>query len=174
MGLWLALVVLVGLNLRPFLTAVGPLATRIASETRLDFQAMAWLTLLPMLMMGLGAFFGAGLSQILGPRRAVLGALAALAAGSALRAHVPNGATLIATAALCGLGVAVVQEAATAVSRSGSPWASRPWASPASPSFPSTAPSFGPFPWEPAWVAVSPCSWWSPSSTSRIPERPER
>lgn len=107
--LWLALVVLVGLNLRPFLTAIGPLTAGIAAETGLDYRAMAWLTLLPMLLMGIGAFLGTWLHRRLGARRAVLAALTALAAGSALRGLVPTGEALIATAALCGLGVAVVQ-----------------------------------------------------------------
>ena len=43
-GLWLAVVVLTALNLRPFLTAVGPLTSDIAAATGLDLRAMAWLT----------------------------------------------------------------------------------------------------------------------------------
>ena len=49
-GLWLAVVVLTALNLRPFLTAIGPLASDIADATGLDLRGMAWLTLLPMLL----------------------------------------------------------------------------------------------------------------------------
>ncbi|NMM91108.1 hypothetical protein B2J88_43525, partial [Rhodococcus sp. SRB_17] len=45
--------VLTALNLRPFLTAVGPLAHDIAAATGLDVRGMAWLTLRPMLLMGL-------------------------------------------------------------------------------------------------------------------------
>ena len=108
-GLWLAVVVITGLNLRPFLTAIGPLTNDISAATGLDLRGMAWLTLLPMLLMGLGAWFGPALQQRLGARRVLLGSLAALAVGSALRAWAPGGATLIATAALCGLGVAFVQ-----------------------------------------------------------------
>ena len=108
-GLWLAVVVLTALNLRPFLTAVGPLAHDIAAATGLDLRGMAWLTLLPMLLMGLGAWCGPALQQRLGARRVLLGALAVLALGSALRAWAPGGMALIATAGLCGLGVAFVQ-----------------------------------------------------------------
>ena len=108
-ALWLAVVVLTALNLRPFLSAIGPLTNDIAAATGLDLRGMAWLTLLPMLLMGLGAFFGPALQQRLGARRVVLGALAMLAAGSALRAWAPSGGALIATAGLCGLGVAFVQ-----------------------------------------------------------------
>ena len=108
-GLWLAVVVLTALNLRPFLSAIGPLANDIMATTGLGLRGMAWLTLLPMLLMGLGAWFGPALQQRLGARRVLLGALAVLAAGSALRAWAPGGAALIATAAVCGLGVAFVQ-----------------------------------------------------------------
>ena len=51
-SLWLAVLVLTALNLRPFLTAIGPLASDIAAATGLDLRGMAWLTLLPMLLMG--------------------------------------------------------------------------------------------------------------------------
>ena len=108
-SLWLAVLVLTALNLRPFLTAIGPLASDIAAATGLDLRGMAWLTLLPMLLMGVGAWCGPALQQRLGARRVLLGALAVLALGSALRAWAAGGAALIATAALCGLGVAFVQ-----------------------------------------------------------------
>ena len=67
-GLWLAVVVLTALNLRPFLTAVGPLAQDIRVATGLDLRSMAWLTLLPMLLMGLGALCGPAMQQRLGAR----------------------------------------------------------------------------------------------------------
>ncbi|WP_115666525.1 cyanate transporter [Cupriavidus taiwanensis] len=110
---WLVLAAVagIGLNLRPFLTAVGPLAPAIRGGTGLSYQGMAWLTLLPMLLMGVGAFFGPALRARLGARTAVLGALALLGAGCALRLGVAGGTWLIASAALCGLGVAVVQAA---------------------------------------------------------------
>ena len=52
-GAWLAVVVLIGLNLRPFLTGIGPLVASIRGSTGLDYRGIAWLTLLPMLLMGL-------------------------------------------------------------------------------------------------------------------------
>nr|WP_256505945.1 cyanate transporter [Cupriavidus sp. WGlv3] len=107
----LAAVAGIGLNLRPFLTAVGPLAPAIRGGTGLSYQGMAWLTLLPMLLMGVGAFFGPAIRARLGARTAVLGALALLGAGCALRLGVAGGTWLLASAALCGLGVAVVQAA---------------------------------------------------------------
>ena len=105
----LAVAVLTALNLRPFLTAIGPLAQDIAAATGLDLRGMAWLMLLPMLLMGLGAWCGPALQQRPGARRVLLGAMALLALGSALRAGVPGGGALIATAGLCGLSAAFVQ-----------------------------------------------------------------
>lgn len=107
----LALVALIGLNLRPFLTAPGPVLAAIAADTGLGYGGLAMLTLLPMLLMGAGAFAAPGLLSRIGTRRGMLLALAVLAAGSLLRLVVPGAWSLIATAALCGAGVAVIQAA---------------------------------------------------------------
>lgn len=106
---WLAMVVLIGLNLRPFLTGVGPLTSAIQDEIGLDNRGIAWLTLLPMLLMGIGGFFASSVQRMLGARNILLGALAALAIGSALRLIAVSSAWLIATAALCGIGAAFIQ-----------------------------------------------------------------
>lgn len=107
--LLLAAVVLVGLNLRPFLTGIGPLAADIQAATGLGFGSLSLFTLVPMLLMGVCAFAGPWLQHLLGARVAVVGALCILCAAAALRLVTTSGETLIATAALCGLGVAVVQ-----------------------------------------------------------------
>ena len=103
---WLATVVLVTLNLRPFLTAIGPLTPTIQAHTGLGLQALAWLTLLPMALMGAGTWLAPALLPRLGARPTLALALTLLALGCALRL-VP--AWLLATAALCGVGVALVQ-----------------------------------------------------------------
>jgi CP family cyanate transporter-like MFS transporter len=105
----LAAIALIGLNLRPFLTGIGPLAGAISAATGLGLQDMALLTLLPMLLMGTGAFAGPLLQRRIAPRRLVVLALALLALGSFLRLFAASGALLLGTALLCGLGVAVVQ-----------------------------------------------------------------
>jgi CP family cyanate transporter-like MFS transporter len=102
-------VALVGLNLRPFLTAIGPLTASVGRDTGLDLRGMAWLTLVPMLLMGVCAFAAPMLQRLLGARRAVIGALALLGCGSALRLFASEGVNLIGTAALCGLGAAIIQ-----------------------------------------------------------------
>ncbi len=110
-ALLLAVIVLAALILRPFLTAVGPLAQDISASTGLKLRGLAWLTLLPMLLMGLGAWAGPAVQQRLGVPRVVLISLALLAVGCALRAWPSGVVVLMVTAALCGLGVAFVQAA---------------------------------------------------------------
>ena len=105
----LAAIALVALNLRPFIAGIGPLAADIGAHTGLDLKRMSLLTLVPMLLMGLVAFAGPAVQARLGGRRAVLLALALLAAGSSLRLWASAGWQLIGTAAMLGLGAAVVQ-----------------------------------------------------------------
>lgn len=107
--LLLAAIVLVGLNLRPFITGIGPLAADISAQTGLGLQGIALLTLVPMALMGLLAFAGPLLQVRLGARRSIIAALAILALASLLRLFVTNGWQMVATAALLGLGAAVVQ-----------------------------------------------------------------
>ncbi len=110
-GRWglLALVVLIGLNLRPFLTAPGPILSSIAADTGMGYGALAMLTLLPILLMGGGAFLAPAILAVVGTRRGMLAALLILMLGSLSRLVVPNGLSLILSAAVCGAGVAFIQ-----------------------------------------------------------------
>lgn len=105
----LGLVVLIGINLRPFLAAPGPLLTDIVADTGLGYAGLAMLTLLPMLLMGVGAFVSPGIQAAVGTRRGLLAALALLMLGSLLRLGATGGFALVLTAALCGAGVAFIQ-----------------------------------------------------------------
>ena len=105
----LAVVVLVGLNLRPFITGVGPIAGMVGADTGLGLQGMALFTLVPMLLMGGFAFAGPSLEARVGARRSVVAALAVLGLGSFLRLFVSAGWQMVGTAALLGVGAAVVQ-----------------------------------------------------------------
>jgi len=107
--LLLAAVALIALNLRPFITGVGPLAAEIGRRTGLDLQGMALLTLVPMFLMGVFAFAGPFLQTRVGERRSIMVAVALLVAGSLLRLWTTAGWQLVGTAALLGLGTAVVQ-----------------------------------------------------------------
>ncbi|MCZ4329593.1 cyanate transporter [Castellaniella denitrificans] len=105
----IATVALIGFNLRPFLTSIGPLAAGIQDGTGLSLQGMALLTLIPMLLMGAVAFAGPALQGAFGARRSMIGALLVICAGIALRLPASTGWSMVATAAMIGLGVAVVQ-----------------------------------------------------------------
>ena len=107
--LLLSAVVLTGLNLRPFLTAVGPLASRIREATGLGYESMSLFTLVPIILMGACAFAGPWFQRLWGARTSVIGALLVLCVACALRLVTSNGAALIGTAALCGLGAAIIQ-----------------------------------------------------------------
>src|SRR5690606_31615544 len=69
--LLLAAIVLVGLNLRPFITGIGPLAADISLQTGLDLQGLSLLTLVPMFLMGAVAFVAPTLQARIGARRSI-------------------------------------------------------------------------------------------------------
>lgn len=105
----LLLLALVALNLRPFITSVGPLLEPLRAATGLSFRAAAVMTALPFLLMGLLAFVGAQLAQRIGERRTVALALLLLATGCASRLWATDAAALIAGAGVAGAGVAAIQ-----------------------------------------------------------------
>lgn len=105
----LVLVILIGLNLRPFLTAIGPLAQAIDNRLDLGMDTLAWLTLLPLWLIGVGVLITPGLRRLTGPSQLLGAALLLLGMGNAMRFDAQSGALLIASAALCGLGSALVQ-----------------------------------------------------------------
>lgn len=107
--LLLAAVALIGLNLRPFITGIGPLASQIGAQTGLSLTGISLLTLVPMLLMGMFAFAGPFLQSRVGARRLVIASLAVLVLGSLLRLFATNGWQMVGTAALLGLGVAIIQ-----------------------------------------------------------------
>ena len=107
--LWLLAVVLITLNLRPFLTAPGPLGHAIQTATGMGLRMFSWLTLLPMVLMGVGTWLAPTALRRLGVRPAIAWALVAIGLGCALRLAGANAWVLVATAGLCGAGVALVQ-----------------------------------------------------------------
>nr|WP_294863336.1 cyanate transporter [uncultured Pseudogulbenkiania sp.] len=105
----LLLLAVIALNLRPFLTSVGPVLDLLRADTRLSLRAAAAMTALPFVLMGLLAFGGAALTRQIGERRTVALALLLLASGCATRAWASGSAGLIASAAIAGAGVAAIQ-----------------------------------------------------------------
>ncbi|MBM2768288.1 cyanate transporter [Burkholderia anthina] len=113
----LALLVLAGLNLRPFLTAFGPVLDLVRADTGLGFRAAALLTTLPFVLMGVVAGIGVGLARRIGEQRALTGALALIAAGCTARLWTGSSAGLVVTAIVAGAGVAVVQSLAPGLAK---------------------------------------------------------
>lgn len=103
------LIVMIALNLRPFLAAPGPILPQIAEDTGLGYGALSLLTLLPMLLMGIGAFVSPPIQAMIGTRRGLLMALGLLFLGVSLRFFAASGSVLILTAILCGAGAAFIQ-----------------------------------------------------------------
>lgn len=82
---FIALMVLVGLNLRPALSSLAPLLPRIEREGELSVLMLSSLTTLPVLCLGLFAPLAPWLAQRLGIERSLALALIILTAGLALR-----------------------------------------------------------------------------------------
>lgn len=104
-----ALLVCLGLNLRPILSSVSPLLGQIREATGMSFQSSAWLTSLPVICMGLVALLGVRIEARLGERHGVsLGLLLVLLACLA-RLYFGQAPALLASALLGGAGVALIQ-----------------------------------------------------------------
>ncbi len=115
----LVLVILTGLNLRPFLTAIGPLSGEIGRALSLGMDTLAWLTLLPLWLIGIGVLLTPSLRRRASACQLLGLALLLLGVGSAMRFDAQSGALLIASAALCGLGSALVQGGAAGTDQAG-------------------------------------------------------
>lgn len=113
--MWLGVIVLIGINLRPLLTSISPLMTTIRGATGLSFSGASLLTSLPVVAMGVGAFGASALTRTLGQTRGVALGLIAIAVACAARWNASGGAALLATAALAGIGVAAIQALLPAV-----------------------------------------------------------
>lgn len=101
--------VLIGLNMRPLLTSVGPLLPTLRQATGLSFGGAALLTALPVLMMGLMALAGGAINRLLSERASVLLSLLAIALGALWRELAPDSTQLLLSAVLGGLGIGVIQ-----------------------------------------------------------------
>lgn len=100
---------LVSLNLRPILAAIGPLLDEIQHTTGLTNASAGLLTTLPVFAMGVGALFGSRLQVLLGEYKGVMAGVTAIALAGVLRWLLPSTTGLVLTAMLAGLGIALVQ-----------------------------------------------------------------
>ena len=109
-AVWLMLaVVLVALNLRPSMAAVGPLLSGIRTDIPLSFSLASLLTMLPVMAMGLAMFFGLAVSRRLGEHRTVVVSLLIIAVATVARLFVDSAVELILSAVLAGIGIALIQ-----------------------------------------------------------------
>ena len=90
--LLLLVVAIVGLNLRPFMTGIGPLAESLRLSTGLTQQGLSLLTLIPMALMGVVAFAGPALQGKRGARLLVTLALLVITVGAGVRWMPTSGA----------------------------------------------------------------------------------
>ncbi|HEF5870731.1 TPA: MFS transporter [Burkholderia cenocepacia] len=108
-GWRLAAIVLVGLNLRPALAAVGPLLDMIQSATGIGDGAASLLTTIPILLMGLGALSARRLQRITGIAGGVWLGVALIGLACASRVGAQHAWLLLASACCAGVGIAMVQ-----------------------------------------------------------------
>lgn len=109
-ALWLMFsIILVALNLRPSMAAVGPLLSAIRGDIPLNFSLASLLTMLPVMAMGLAMFFGIGISQRLGEQRTVVLSLLIIGLATVSRLFLDSATELILSAVLAGVGIALIQ-----------------------------------------------------------------
>jgi CP family cyanate transporter-like MFS transporter len=109
-------IVLIALNLRPFLAGPGPVLDQIGADTGLGLSWLSTLALGPLALIGLGALAAPAIQTRAGARPTIWIALVLIAVGCAVRI-VPQGGVVIATAVVCGAGVALLQAVMPALIR---------------------------------------------------------
>jgi len=109
-AVWLMIsVVLVALNLRPSMAAVGPLLSSIRGDVPLSFSSAALLTMLPVMTMGLAMFFGMGLAKRFGEHRSIVLSLLVIGLATLSRLFLDSALELIVSAIAAGIGIAMIQ-----------------------------------------------------------------
>ena len=108
-AIWLMVsIVLVALNLRPSMAAVGPLLSAIRGEVPLSFSTASLLTMLPVMAMGLAMFLGMRIALRIGEHRTIVLSLLIIGIATASRLYLDSAAGLIASAIVAGLGIALI------------------------------------------------------------------
>ncbi|WP_421524651.1 cyanate transporter [Pseudomonas yamanorum] len=109
-ALWLMIsVVLVALNLRPSMAAVGPLLSSIRADVALSFSTASLLTMLPVMAMGLAMFFGMGVAKRFGEHRSIVLSLGVIGLATVSRLFLDSAVELILSAIAAGVGIAMIQ-----------------------------------------------------------------
>ncbi|MBN3097375.1 MFS transporter [Pectobacterium brasiliense] len=102
-------IILLGLNLRPVLAGIGPLLNQIQAATGLDDSMAGMLTTLPVFAMGWCALYGGQLQTRLGEYRGITLGIVVIALACSARWWLNSGIALLVSAALAGIGIALIQ-----------------------------------------------------------------
>lgn len=102
-------ILLLGLNLRPILAAIGPLLDQLQRATGLNDSEAGLLTTLPILAMGICALCGGRLQRVMGEYKGILLGIIIIAVACLARGGWDTRAGLLTTAALGGIGIALIQ-----------------------------------------------------------------
>lgn len=102
-------ILLLGINLRPILAVIGPLLDQIQQATGLDDSQAGLLTTLPILAMGICALYGGWLQRHLGEYRGILLGISIITVACMVRLPWNSRAGLLVSAALGGVGIALIQ-----------------------------------------------------------------
>ena len=116
-SLTLACAWLAAVNARAPLLAIGPLLPLVIADLHLSFTLAGLLSGLPLFLMGLFGLPGGWLSDRLGARQVMIGSLAAVSVGGALRGLATNQALLLVGTMLLGAAIGIVQPALPRVAR---------------------------------------------------------
>ncbi|MGY2263794.1 cyanate transporter [Pseudomonas sp. SDO5561_S422] len=109
-AVWLMIsVVLVALNLRPSMAAVGPLLSSIRADVALSFSTASLLTMLPVMAMGLAMFFGMAVAKRFGEHRSIVLSLVVIGLATVSRLFLDSAVELILSAIAAGVGIAMIQ-----------------------------------------------------------------
>ncbi|WP_455863908.1 MFS transporter [Pantoea agglomerans] len=113
--LFALLVLLVGLNLRPLMAAVGPLLPLLQRQEQLTGTTISLLTTLPVLMMGIIALASGKVLRRIGYARGIATGLGIITFACVFRGFYTSGGVLMATALAGGMGIGLVQAAMPAL-----------------------------------------------------------
>jgi len=102
-------ILVVSLNLRPAIAAIGPLTNLIIDSTGLGSTGIGVLTMLPVLLMGFGAMSVRSLRKIMGEKFGIACGAILIAISCAGRIWFDTSAGLLMTAAGVGMGISIVQ-----------------------------------------------------------------
>lgn len=108
LALSLAVLVLLGLNLRPLLTSIGPLTGELRDITGLSFSEVSLLTTIPILMIGAMALFAGRVTTALGYRHGIGLGLLILTAGLIARLFEPTSTSMMISAIVGGVGISLL------------------------------------------------------------------